>query len=524
MIIAAAVTVWMAGCTAGAGSPVNQARMVWMTDAWSRAIRPALAGQLALRWDGAHWSLDAGAAEVKVENIAASAYFAQPLLDAGINLALSDCDRVRLDEIADYYLTAFGRFATFGDLIRARGPLRDKLRAGDFTGDSATRTLRWLRAASKTMPARSAECLLCVSQFLHPAARLIRLFATLPLGDLNSVERRFITSYEQLIVQDQVLRFAYEAPLELGLSGGASHGAVDGWRALALLPRAKRTLYPSGLRDTDLWLLSEAAELLAAHGSAPSLVLLSASDSARLFDFLDIGVKLLQGSATRRTVAHDSAGNPIEGLDFFEGEFSRYADDAFAGDSSPTFPTAPTARVDSIGWDISHATRIPVVLRSLWDARRRTGESFPSDTDLSQAAHQLSYRAFDGDMARPLFFNFMDGTDGWYRVGYAGRGQWGYPPSRYCDGRDVSRQCLGTAVLGRWGVLVAFDPHLQQLADRLIELASTRDSATIAFRDRYYFQDGPFSFDVSPGVRPSVPLFELLAGFAQPALEWAHSQ
>lgn len=520
MMIAMALVASVAlQCTPGRqSSSGDSARLAWALDTWSITARPALASDIGAHWTGESWVVDP--TWKGQENVAASAYFAQPILESGISLGLNQCSRRLLDEIAAYYIVASGRFRPFS-VLQNEQSAAISWRGDEYQGNPRTLTLPWQRPATRLVSTHQAECLLCVAQFLHPAARLIRVLATLPLGSLNSTERQFVSTYTALLVRDQILRFAYDVPAGFGLPGAPSKGAVAGWRAFMRVPASERIRYPRALLDTHLWLLAEAAEILKAQSQGSHVVSLSSTDVAGLREFVTVGLARMQQSITTGVVGLDASGHQILGASYFNGDFTNYPDDAFAGDTAGAYPTAvDTTRVDSIGWDVSHGTRIPVVLRSLYEARSATGSAFPTAIDLEQAANQLAYRVFRGDLARPLFRNFMDGTDGWYRVGYSGRGEWGYPPSTDCNIQIQNRPCLGATILPAWGFVAPWSPRLREIAIGMTALASATDSPTIAFRNRYYLSGAPFAFDSLRNAPRSLVLMRLIADFA-PQATWA---
>jgi hypothetical protein len=79
-----------------------------------------------------------------------------------------------------------------------------------------------------------------------------------------------------------------------------------------------------------------------------------------------------------------------------------------------------------VGWDISHATRYVEVFESLYRRRELLGTQFPDSNVMTSLANQLAYAIFNGDFEKPLFANFFDGTNGWFRINHSGREGFGY--------------------------------------------------------------------------------------------------
>lgn len=80
-------------------------------------------------------------------------------------------------------------------------------------------------------------------------------------------------------------------------------------------------------------------------------------------------------------------------------------------------------------WDISHARRLVQIAETL-DAL----DLLPSDLSGAELkkglARQIAYRVFNGTLDEPSFANYLDGTDGWYRVNYVNRVGFGYAPGQ----------------------------------------------------------------------------------------------
>lgn len=66
------------------------------------------------------------------------------------------------------------------------------------------------------------------------------------------------------------------------------------------------------------------------------------------------------------------------------------------------------------------------VFDSLYENKEIIGLDFPDEIFMNQLTNQFLYCAFNGDFSKPLFTNFMDGTTGWYLVGYEKRTGFGY--------------------------------------------------------------------------------------------------
>jgi hypothetical protein len=184
-------------------------------------------------------------------------------------------------------------------------------------------------------------------------------------------------------------------------------------------------------------------------------------------------------------------GAVVGSVSYFNGEYPADPDYAYSGYAGQAFPTPNDAKVQQgASWDISHFYRVPVFLRSLYDNRKATGLGFPSANDIQLVVNQLMYKNFQGNFDLPLFNNFFDGSNGWYRVGYNGP-SFGYPPAQYCNSFNnigiYQEPCLVTGAIQGWGLIGFFNSDLVELDHSLARLAWSQDPKQIGFRHQYYY-------------------------------------
>lgn len=475
--------------------------------AWEFAGRRWLAEHAGVTWDDGRreWRLEADWPAAPAE-VGPRAYYIEYATRPAVELARVRRDAGLIDELARFHLTYLARFVTLGEL-RGRASLMVSARLLDGQGPDTARTLPWIERRWWSGLAR--ECVLCNAQFFHPVARLIRLIAELPPAQRTASMQVFVRRYVPLVVREHLVRIVFETrPIGTGFDDAR---LIDGWRETAREgPRAARG--SRSLRDVDLWLIAAAAEMVGAHAADPVAVPLDGDEPARLRELVRVGVAAL---ATKRTVyrdVRDFAGRSVESASYFNGDADDHPDMAYAAHQGAAPPSA-RQRAPSRGasWDVSHFYRMPVLLRALLDNRAATGVPFPTEHDLALLINQYTYRVFNGLTERPLFVNFFDGSDGWYRVGYHGPG-FGYPPSVHCDTRDERRPCLTAGGVFGWGLLAAYHPDLHLVHDAVIRLATSVDPDAVRFRERYYrFNDEAFAW-TDPDGRPRYPmlLFVLL--------------
>jgi hypothetical protein len=185
--------------------------------------------------------------------------------------------------------------------------------------------------------------------------------------------------------------------------------------------------------DDLLFLLAGMTRLLAAGKKAPESFGITEKQTEAYRKFIGMGCRLLEKRLTPSNLK-DFDGNSVIGMNFDLGVWDGYEDYAFSGCEGETYPTGQQQlAAQDVGWDISHARRFVNVFDALYDCKDVTGADFPGEGVMKGLANQLAYGVFNGDFDKPLFANFMDGTNGWFRVGYAGREHFGYPPYGLSD-------------------------------------------------------------------------------------------
>ena len=429
------------------------------------------------------WKIDP--AWKKTEEIGHDIYYVEEPVTGALQMGYSCHDLPLLDELAQFYVALLPQFTTLGAL---RGHKGDKSQLDGQGADSA-RTLPWIENTNGKEQLR--ECSLCNAQFFQPAARLIRVITTLPTTDQTENMRQFVKLYSPLIIREHLIRFLYEAEWNHWDAPLPKH-EVDIWRALQNPSQSPKKHYQYAMQDTDLWLIGAAAEMLGAHANDPTWVPMSAAEQSQLTEAVRAGVALLEHKRTMYPSTKNLRGLVMGSASYFNGDYDDHPDAAYAGDTGERFPSRPSPH-PGVSWDISHFQRVPIFLRSLYDNHKATGVAFPSYRDLQLVADQLMYVVFNGNYAQPLFTNYFDGTDGWYRVNYSGRNGFGYPPSKDCDAHSNLHPCLISGLVQDWGLIAFSNLDLVELEHSWLKLAADTSQSARQFKDRYYwYNNQPF--------------------------------
>jgi hypothetical protein len=325
--------------------------------------------------------------------------------------------------------------------------------------------------------------------------------------------RNFAALYAPLIVRDQLIRLLYEAQWDHYGAKELPKQQVQAWKAIAASSSRPKLSLQYAMQDTDLWLIATAAEILGANANDPKLVPLKPDDRAHLQEVVQAGANLFQKKRTLYPDTKNFRGEVVGSASYFNGDLDDHSDNAYSSYTGNSFPTpADKKAVRGASWDIQHSYRVPVFMRSLYDNKRATGLDFPTDPDVQLLTNQLMYKVFRGDLAHPLFNNYFDGSNGWYRVGYHGPA-FGYPPAQGCDAHSSDRPCATVGAVFGWGLLAAFNPDLMELEHALATLAWREDPETKRFKDRYYWYNNQSDSFRDPQGRTQYPflLFAVLA-------------
>ena len=205
--------------------------------------------------------------------------------------------------------------------------------------------------------------------------------------------------------------------------------------------------------DVDLFVIAGAGEALLASALDPRRFPLEEGPRERLVAHVERGLQLVE-SRLAPTLIELPDGSRADGRVFDPGAFDAYRDMRYAGDADPAFPGwrakgGEAAReprpAEGLGWDLGHARRFALfadTARALADAG--IVSSPIGEADLAGLGRQAVLGTWNGDAETPLFANYTDGSNGWYRVNYADRPGYGFGP--YGFSRTVVQ-----AGYGYWG-------------------------------------------------------------------------
>jgi len=241
------------------------------------------------------------------------------------------------------------------------------------------------------------------------------------------------------------------------------HGANDDYYGRGAL----RTYATDRMRDNKavsdiyMWVVAGIVETLAANNKDPSRVRITTARMNKFRACVYDGNSLFEQRLSSSQLT-DFNGNAVTGLNFDLGRRDRWGSYLYTGHTSKSFPRKSDVRqASNVGWDLAHARRFVHVFETLHVNRNITLETFPNDDVMRGLANQFAYGAFNKDLNNPIFTNFMDGTDGWYRAHWNDRKGFGYPP--LCG---VEKAPLN----GGYGFWSKYNPDISLISNTLWDL------------------------------------------------------
>ncbi|MHC4443314.1 MAG: hypothetical protein ACYTF1_01955 [Planctomycetota bacterium] len=395
-------------------------------------------------------------------------------------------DITLLDEISDLYLVPHSHLQNMDQYVYSYLPEMNNYYRSLLPLDP--HAWMWVSPYSFTDPdGQTVECyretILYSSQFLYAVAKAINAILEVPAGQRTANMNSLISSYSNVILTDHYKRWIFNGHGEFGYRGwGCNTGAynlVDFVVHLHNQDLGTQHLYCNAVCDTHMWIMAGVVEMLAAHEKDPLAVPIDVDYRQDLLAFIDDSSTLLASGMTQKSLT-DFNQDPVTGWNFDLGFWDDYYTKAYSGYEGLDFPDpGPPPEGDEIaatdlGWDLGHASRFPHVFGTLYRYRHITGQTFPDSTVMKGLANQFAYGAFNKDLNYPKFSNYMDGTNGWYRVGYNNDPGYGYPPYQ------LSRMAL----TGGYGFGAVFNPDVDTIMDRLWGVVDAEDQT---YAQEYFY-------------------------------------
>ncbi len=251
-----------------------------------------------------------------------------------------------------------------------------------------------------------------------------------------------------------------------------------------------RAAYCVAPTDLDMLLVIGISNLLQTAEIAPELVPLTPHDRERFGSLLRLQAQFMASRLAWGT-AVDARGRTVTVVDFDPGSWARHPDWSHAADEELRFPTSKPSPKDGVGRDISHGWRIAWMALTLASHPQAVAGTADWSAVVDALARQVAAKVLDTTASVPRFRNYLDGSNGWYRVDYSGRKGFGYPPY------GLSRTFLESP----WARLAVHDERLLAATAQMWKvLAAPSEDACRDFNQTYV--SGHFWRDRKPFARP----------------------
>jgi len=238
--------------------------------------------------------------------------------------------------------------------------------------------------------------------------------------------------------------------------------------------------------DLDMLLMIGISNLLRLSDIAPDLITVPLQDRERLASLLRLQADYMASRLVWTTMTDDD-GRLVSAVDFDPGAWTSHPDWSHAAEETPRFPTAHSHVKLGIGRDLAHGYRIAWMALTLAEHPDVVAETADWGAVADALAHQLAYRVLDTTAEVPRFRNYLDGSNGWYRVNVDGRDGFGFPPY------GLSRTYLETA----WARLANRDPKLLAATAKMWKILADPSRAECDDFNRFYVE-GNFWKDRKP--------------------------
>ena len=361
----------------------------------------------------------------------------------------------------------------------------------------------WVKEITMGQGTILLETILHSSQFLYLIAHAIHCLVTLDPDQRTTNMNSFIEKCTPIVFA-HYSRWIFQSNGSTDLNNSLGIFQVKGWGCYngrfnhrEFLEKKLHNQFQStptktfcnAICDDDMWILCGAVELLAAQKINTDLFVLDATQEAKFREYFTIGCQLIE-SRLKPTALTDFNGNSCQGINVDPGVWKTHPDWRYAGYAGSQFPETDPAHPgvpidpqqypvpETISFDISHARRYVQVFDTLFHNRPITGQLFPSREIMEGLANQIAYGVFNRDFQKPLFTNFFDSTNGWFRVNYSNRTGFGYAPW------DNSIEWISGG-MASW---YQYQPDLKKVNDAVWNMIYSEDPTIKTFRIAHYIK------------------------------------
>jgi hypothetical protein len=158
------------------------------------------------------------------------------------------------------------------------------------------------------------------------------------------------------------------------------------------------------------------------------------------------------------------SGKSIKGFSFDSGAWDDHKDFKFSENETVNYRNETQAKPQKTAWDLSHGRRILSMLITMSRNLKVIDNRIDVLYYLKCFSNQFYYVIYNQDKQNPKFTNFLNGKNGWYRVNYNKRKNFGYEPF------GLSK----AAITGGYLYLVNFNTDISKIANNLYNSLESR--------------------------------------------------
>jgi len=417
-------------------------------------------------------------------------YNAQVFTTNFLRYAFTYREMERIDELLSFYLKYYDRLSRQNSYTFIYYPDISKKTQISYLAESI---VLWSENGSAS---QTQENLLSSSQFIYLLSFAISEIVDTSQNENSTVVREFLDKYIDVVIS-HIKRWVLGIPHQGSFIGPFQRRA---WGCKASKPSKNETALShkqlieklvvkhfkqgsskklcNSITDTDLWVIAATANILYANLKDSSRLSLLQNEHVQLTEYLDTAISLLESRITIGTTRNFS-GDTVTVASFDIGavdelDTHRFANCDMIMNVRKFDDHVECEKPKNLSWDISHSSRLVHVFSSLRRYTLTQEKEFPSEMLMQSFADSFTYRVFNGDLENPLFSNYMDGRNGWYRVRYNNRDGFGVGPS------DLSVRALSGGFAG-WS---KYNEELRAVFHRLYMILSSGEPKH--FIDEHY--------------------------------------
>jgi len=196
-----------------------------------------------------------------------------------------------------------------------------------------------------------------------------------------------------------------------------------------------------------------------------------------LNSFFIKSINILSKKFKKRTIK-DLKNRPVNVLSFQEGAWYGHPNYEYSDYNGSSFPKEKDKKSSYlIGRDVAHGSRLLYLLEMLVATKDKFNIEFPTSNDMQMFSNGFFYKVFNQDPQRPLFNNYLNGSNGWFRVNYDSQKGYAYAP--YQIGSEG-------ALLGGYPRLAKYNKELEKVFITLFKKFNSTKKEDKEFINKFY--------------------------------------